>query len=136
MAEPHPIDISLVFIELGIVIIGLALLARLASRCAFSAMPLYLLAGLAFGNGGLLPLQFSKDFVHLGAEIGVILLLFLLGLEYSDEQLGTNLPSGLPAGLLDFILNFPPGLIAGFYWDGVRWRLYSWVALLIFHPPA
>ncbi len=110
---PAAIDISLVFIELGIVIIGLALLARLASRWAFSAIPLYLLAGLAFGNGGLLPLQFSEDFVHIGAEIGVILLLFLLGLEYSGEQLGANLRSGLPAGFLDLILNFPPGLVVG-----------------------
>ena len=53
-------DISLIFIELGAAIIGLALLTRLASRLGFSAIPLYLLAGLAFGNGGILPLQFSE----------------------------------------------------------------------------
>ena len=107
-------DISLVFIELGAAIIGLALLTRLASRLGFSAIPLYLLAGLAFGNGGILPLQFSEDFVHIGAEIGVILLLFMLGLEYSGEELGENLRSGFPAGIVDFLLNFPPGLILGF----------------------
>ncbi len=107
-------DISLIFIELGAAIIGLALLTRLASRLGFSAIPLYLLAGLAFGNGGILPLQFSEDFVHIGAEIGVILLLFMLGLEYSGEELGENLRSGFPAGIVDFLLNFPPGLILGF----------------------
>lgn len=107
-------DISLVFIELGAAIIGLALLTRLASRLGLSAIPFYLLAGLAFGNGGLLPIQFSEDFVHIGAEIGVILLLFMLGLEYSGEELGTNLRSGFPAGIVDFLLNFPPGLILGF----------------------
>ena len=106
-------DISLVFIELGIAIIGLAILTRLASRLGFSAIPLYLLAGLAFGNGGILPLQFSEEFVHIGAEIGVILLLFMLGLEYTGEELVANLKTGLPAGIIDFILNFPPGLIAG-----------------------
>jgi monovalent cation:H+ antiporter-2, CPA2 family len=106
-------DISLVFIELGVVVIGLALLARLASRWGFSAIPLYLLAGLAFGNGGLVPLQFSEDFVHVGAEIGVILLLFMLGLEYTGEELATNLRLGLPAGAVDLLLNFPPGVIAG-----------------------
>ena len=106
-------DISLVFIELGIAIIGLALLTRLASRWGFSANPLYLLAGLAFGNGGILPLQFSEEFVHIGAEIGVILLLFMLGLEYSGEELIANLKIGLPAGIIDFILNFPPGLLVG-----------------------
>ena len=106
-------DISLVFIELGIAIIGLAILTRLASRLGFSAIPLYLLAGLAFGNGGILPLQFSEEFVHIGAEIGVILLLFMLGLEYTGEELIANLKTGFPSGIIDFMLNFPPGLIAG-----------------------
>ena len=107
------IDISPVFIELGIAIIGLAILTRLASRLGFSAIPLYLLAGLAFGNGGILPLQFCEEFVHIGAEIGVILLLFMLGLEYTGEELIANLKTGFPAGIIDFVLNFPPGLVAG-----------------------
>lgn len=106
-------DISFIFIELGIAIIGLAILARLASRWGFSAIPLYLLAGLAFGNGGILPLQFSEEFVHIGAEIGVILLLFMLGLEYSGEELSANLKTGLPSGIIDLVLNFPPGFITG-----------------------
>jgi CPA2 family monovalent cation:H+ antiporter-2 len=108
-------DVSehLIFIELGAVILGLALLTRLAHRLGFSSIPLYLLAGLAFGNGGLLPLNFTEEFVHIGAEIGVILLLFMLGLEYTGEQLRDNLRSGLGAGIIDFLLNFPPGFIAG-----------------------
>jgi CPA2 family monovalent cation:H+ antiporter-2 len=106
-------DISLVFIELGVAIIGLALLTRLANKWGFSAIPLYLLAGLAFGNGGILPLQFSEDFVHIGAEIGVLLLLFMLGLEYSGEELSANLKTGFPSGIVDFLLNFPPGLVTG-----------------------
>jgi len=106
-------DISLVFIELGVAVVGLAILTRLANRLGFSAIPLYLLAGLAFGNGGLIPLQFSEEFVHVGAEIGVVLLLFMLGLEYTGEELAANLRSGLPAGLMDFALNFPPGLLVG-----------------------
>jgi CPA2 family monovalent cation:H+ antiporter-2 len=119
-------DISLVFIELGVAIIGLALLARLASRWGFSAIPLYLLAGLAFGNGGILPLQFSEEFVHIGAEIGVILLLFMLGLEYSGDELSANLKTGLPAGIVDLLLNFPPGLIAGL------WLGWSPLAAILF----
>jgi len=91
----------------------LAVLARLSSRWSVSAIPLYLLAGLAFGNGGMLPLNFSRDFIQVGAEIGVLLLLFMLGLEYSGEQLRQNLRAGAPAGLVDFLFNFPPGLIAG-----------------------
>ena len=106
-------DVSFVFIELGAVVVGLAVLARLASRFGFSAIPLYLLAGLALGNGGIFPLDLSKSFIQLGAEIGVLLLLFMLGLEYSGEELKDNLRRGFSAGVIDFVLNFPPGLIAG-----------------------
>jgi CPA2 family monovalent cation:H+ antiporter-2 len=108
-------DEAWAFVELGCAIVGLAVLARLASRFGVSAIPLYLLGGLAFGNGGLLPLRFTEDFVHASAEIGVILLLFMLGLEYTGEELRASLRAGLPSGVADWLLNFPPGLVAGLY---------------------
>ena len=111
---PHPPhDFALLFIELGLVTVGLGLLARLANRWGFSAIPLYLLAGLAFGDGGIAPLYLSKGFIEIGAEIGVLLLLFMLGLEYSGEELKHNLRGGILGGALDLLLNFPPGFIAG-----------------------
>src|SRR5205823_12805327 len=113
MALGHQ-DVSLVFIELGAAVVGLALLARIASRWGFSAIPLYLLAGLAFGTGGFAPLNLSKGFIELGAEIGVLLLLFMLGFEYTGEELKDNLRRGFPDDVVDFALNVPPGLIVGF----------------------
>jgi len=89
-------DLSHVLIELGLVVIGLAILARIASRWGFSAIPLYLLAGLAFGNGGLSPLKMSAGFIHIGAEIGVLLLLFMLGVEYTGRELVENLRGDSP----------------------------------------
>ncbi|MEO8050764.1 MAG: cation:proton antiporter [Acidobacteriota bacterium] len=109
-----PSDIALLFIELGLAILGLAVAARVSSRLGFSTIPLYLLAGLAFGKGGIAPLPLSQEFIHVGAEIGVLLLLFMLGLEYTGEQLKQQLQTGLPAGLVDLALNFPPGVIAGY----------------------
>src|SRR5262245_38399765 len=117
---------SAVFIELGAVIVGLAILARLANRLGFSAIPLYLLAGLAFGKGGLAPLNISQNFIAIGAEIGVLLLLFMLGLEYTGEDLKKNLRLGLGAGLADFLLNFLPGLAAGFL---LQWKPVAAVLL-------
>src|SRR5271170_1665937 len=102
------------FAEIGASVVVLSVLARFASRWGFSAIPLYLLIGLAFGNGGLLPLDLSQSFIGTGAEIGVLLLLFMLGLECNGDELMTDLRSGLPAGGLDFLLNFTPGLITGF----------------------
>jgi monovalent cation:H+ antiporter-2, CPA2 family len=119
-------DLSRVLIELGLVVIGLAFLARIASRLAFSAIPLYLLAGLAFGNGGLAPLDLSAGFVHIGAEIGVLLLLFMLGLEYSGGELAQNLRGGFPAAIVDLVLNFTPGLLAGLL---LRWKPLAAVLL-------
>ncbi|KOX00876.1 potassium transporter [Streptomyces sp. NRRL B-1140] len=101
-------------IELGAIILALGLLGRLAGRVGFSPIPLYLLAGLAFGQGGILPLRASEEFVATGAEIGVILLLLLLGLEYSASELVTTLKTQYPSGAVDFILNAVPGAAMAF----------------------
>ena len=82
-------------------------------------MPLYLVAGILIGDGGVVPIVPSRDFIQTGAEIGVILLLLLLGLEYSGEELVGALRTGVPAGSVDFALNFTPGLLVGIVlgWD-------------------
>jgi CPA2 family monovalent cation:H+ antiporter-2 len=106
-------EISMVFIELGLVVLALAFLARVANHFGFSAVPLYLLAGLAFGNGGLMPLKFGEDFVRIGAEVGVVLLLFMLGLEYTGEKLVATMRARYRTGIFDLIMNFTPGFLAG-----------------------
>ena len=112
-------EVALIFVELGAVFIGLAFLARLAHRLGISPIPLYLLAGLAFGKGGLLPLDVSEEFAAFGAEIGVVLLLFMLGLEYTAGELKASLRTGAPAGIVDLVLNFTPGWLLGVFlgWD-------------------
>ena len=117
---------SFLLIELGLVVAGLAILARVGSRWGFSAIPLYLLAGLAFGKGGLAPLKLSENFVHIGAEIGVLLLLFMLGLEYTGDELKKSLRLGAAAGVIDFVLNFTPGVAAGLVF---RWQPLAAVLL-------
>jgi monovalent cation:H+ antiporter-2, CPA2 family len=104
---------SEVLLELGAVLIGLAVLARISSRLGIPSIPLYLLAGLAFGEGGILPLVTTQEFVTIGAEIGLILLLFMLGLEYSSRELVDTLKTSSDAGIIDFVLNFFPGFAAG-----------------------
>jgi monovalent cation:H+ antiporter-2, CPA2 family len=123
---PEAHDVSRLFVEIGAATVLLAVVARVASRWGFSAIPLYLLAGLTLGNGGLFPLPLSRDFTRTGAEIGVLLLLFMLGLESSAEELKTNLRLGLPAGAMDFVLNFTPGLVAGLL---LRWTPLAAVLL-------
>ena len=99
-------------LELGAIILGLGMLAAVSLRASISPIPLYLLAGLAFGSGGIWPLAASDQFISTGAEIGVILLLFTLGLEYSADELVSSLRSQAPGGLIDLVLNAAPGVIA------------------------
>ncbi|BCB91763.1 hypothetical protein Psuf_090760 [Phytohabitans suffuscus] len=102
---------SLLLVEFGAVLLGLGLLGALAIRFQISPIPLYLLAGLAFGQGGLLPLGATEEFIATGAEIGVILLLFTLGLEYTAPELVGTLRTSAFGGLVDLVLNAAPGVL-------------------------
>ena len=101
------------FIEVGVIALLLAGLARVASHLGVSAVPLFLIAGLGVGTGGLVDISVSEEFVSLGAEIGVLLLLLALGLTYTSEELSVGLRSGAVPGLIDAVLNFTPGLLVG-----------------------
>lgn len=115
-----------VLLELGGVIVGLAVLARVAGRLGIPTIPLYLTAGLAFGKGGMLPLVTTEGFVEIGAEIGLILLLFMLGLEYTARELLTTVRVQASTAALDLVLNFSPGVIAGML---LGWSTIASVAL-------
>ncbi|GAB4513559.1 MAG: cation:proton antiporter [Anaerolineae bacterium] len=114
-----PVDTATIFIELGIIVFLLALLARFAVMVGFSPIPFYLVAGLIFGGSGVVPLGFPQQFVQIGAEIGVVLLLFMLGLAYTGEELTSSLRTGLPYGMLNLLFNFVPGLLFGL---GLGWE--------------
>ncbi|MGW4941147.1 cation:proton antiporter [Actinoplanes sp. NPDC004185] len=122
---------TILLIEVGALLFALGMLGRIGRRFGLSPIPLYLLAGLAFGHGGFLPLSASQEFIEVGAEIGVILLLVMLGLEYSASELVGNLRSAAPAGLVDAVLNALPGagfaFLLGWGWEaalvlaGITW---------------
>lgn len=101
-----------VLLEVGAVVLLLALAGRLAARIGISPIPLYLLAGLTVGDGGVIELVTARDFIETGAQIGVVLLLLMLGLEYSGRELVESLHSNRTAGLVDLGLNATPGVVA------------------------
>lgn len=104
-------ETALSLIQLGAVFFGLGVLGRIAARIGLSPIPLYLLGGLVFGTGGLIELRHVDEFIHLASEIGVVLLLLLLGLEYSAAELVTGMRKSWAAGLLDIALNATPGVV-------------------------
>lgn len=113
---------ALTLVELGAVFLGLGLLGRMAAKFGMSPVPLYLLGGLLFGTGGLINLGNIGEFGEIASEIGVILLLLMLGLEYTARELVTGLKSSWFAGIVDLVLNFVPGaglaLIMGWGFTG------------------
>lgn len=99
--------------EIGGALLLLGLVAMVANKLKFSVVPLYLLIGLALGDGGLIPLSLSEEFLNTGAQIGAIMLLLLLGLEYSAYDLAKAFQKRKSAGLIDFLANATPGFVIG-----------------------
>ncbi|BCM93783.1 K(+)/H(+) antiporter subunit KhtU [Abditibacteriota bacterium] len=105
--------VAALFIELGAVVLGLSALARLALKIGLTPIPFYLIAGVFFGTGGVHPLLRSNEYIGTSSEIGVVLLLFVLGLEYNGAELSEGLKRGFKSGVLDMALNFVPGFVFG-----------------------
>jgi CPA2 family monovalent cation:H+ antiporter-2 len=105
------IDIAL--IELGVIMLTLAVLGRGAARFGLPTIPLFLVAGLFFSNGGIVPVTEAGPFIEIGASLGVIFLLFMLGLEYTPEELNQSMRTNARAGFIDAVFNATPGVIAG-----------------------
>jgi CPA2 family monovalent cation:H+ antiporter-2 len=134
---------ALVLIEIGALILGIGLLSRLASWWGISPIPFILLGGLAFGEGGLIPFTQGGEFIEIGAEIGVILLLLMLGLEYTAQELVGNLKGSRTAGLIDMVLNALPGAlialllgwgpVAAVAMAGITWVSSSGVTAKVLH---
>ncbi|MFJ6001872.1 cation:proton antiporter [Arthrobacter sp. NPDC092385] len=102
---------ALTLIELGAILLFLGILGRLAGRIGLSPIPLYLIGGLFFGQGGFIELDGVIEFSEVASEIGVVLLLLMLGLEYTAKELVTGLRQSWLAGIVDFVLNFTPGAL-------------------------
>jgi CPA2 family monovalent cation:H+ antiporter-2 len=115
-------EIGVFLAELGLLLLILGALSAIAERLRISPIPLFLLAGLLFGQGGLAQDGPAAEFVTATAEIGVLLLLLLLGLEFSTAEFSASMRRHAPSGLVDLALNAPPGFIAGLLL-GYDWRV-------------
>jgi CPA2 family monovalent cation:H+ antiporter-2 len=102
---------TLLLIEVGAMLLFMGVLGRIANKLGQSAIPLYMSLGLLFGSGSVFPLDASSEFLKTGSEIGVILLLLVLGLEYSPTELVRSLRKSGRSGVLDALLNATPGAI-------------------------
>jgi CPA2 family monovalent cation:H+ antiporter-2 len=98
--------------------ITLALLGALglvASRVGLSAIPAYLLAGLLLGphEPKALSIVQPSEVTDFVAEIGLVFLLFFLGLEFTVGRIARSRRHAVVGGAVDLLLNGALGLLVG-----------------------
>jgi monovalent cation:H+ antiporter-2, CPA2 family len=86
-----------------------------ASRVGLSAIPAYLLAGLLLGPNEpkVLALIRPSEVTDFVAEVGIVFLLFFLGLEFTLGRLARSHRHVLVGGAIDLIVNGAIGLVVG-----------------------
>ncbi|MGZ0745950.1 cation:proton antiporter [Haloparvum sp. AD34] len=103
----------------GLFLTLLAVGGLLANRIGQSVIPAYIVVGILIGPhapsvaGVSLTLVESTEFVRLLAELGVVLLLFFVGLELSLSSLVRKRTQFARAGLIDVCVSFPLGIVVG-----------------------
>ncbi|MDS0280503.1 cation:proton antiporter [Haloarcula onubensis] len=107
-------------LELGIAVAAIALAGAVAGRLGLSVIPAYIVAGVLVGParplaslGIPLPVVAYGEVVQLLAELGIVFLLFFLGLEFSVDQLLRDRRKITSVGLIDFAVNFGIGAAIG-----------------------
>jgi len=107
-------------LEVGIALTAVALAGALANRVGLSVIPAYIVVGILVGPnppssvlGVSLNLVSDSEFIQVLAELGIVFLLFFLGLEFSVDQLLRDRGRISAAGGVDFAINFGLGAAIG-----------------------
>ncbi|MFH1774145.1 MAG: cation:proton antiporter [Methanobacteriota archaeon] len=99
-------------LEVGIAFLVVAAGGYVAHNARLSVIPAYIVVGMLVGPYGLGIVK-SSELISFMAEVGVILLLLFLGLEFSLKRLVESRKNLLIAGSIDLVINFSTGLILG-----------------------
>ncbi|KAB1192843.1 cation:proton antiporter [Haloferax sp. MBLA0076] len=104
-------------LEFGYLFVVLAVTGAVALRLGLSVIPLYVVGGVVVGPyvAGRFGLPYVADgeVVTLLAELGIVLLLFFLGLEFSLDRLRAARSNIGRAGAIDLVVNLPLGVVIG-----------------------
>ncbi len=106
-------------LELGLIALGLYLAAWVSKRLGLATIVGYIVLGLAFGPGSLVPIYTPSETVHLFGELGLILLLFFMGLEFSPARFAEGGRAIVVAGTIDlvnFAVGFGAAMLLGYGW--------------------
>lgn len=133
----------IVILEIGIAVLLVASVGLLANRLRFSVIPFFIIIGMLLGNKeypafitdmlttlnnpeftngfnkvwSFFTFSESKPFIEFMGRLGVLFLLFYLGLEFSVGRLIKSGKSIVTGGTLYVILNFLSGILIGWLMD-------------------
>ena len=106
--------------EVGLALVLIAAAGLLSAKLRFSVVPFYILIGMAVGPHAMkiwhLDFRFieSQPFIEFMGRIGILFLLFYLGLEFSVGRLIKSGKSIAVGGSIYIGINFTLGLVFGF----------------------
>ncbi|WP_041706802.1 cation:proton antiporter [Ruminiclostridium cellulolyticum] len=112
---------NLIF-EIGLAVALIAIVGLISKKLRFSVIPFYILIGMAVGphapHFGIFDLRFieSSTFIEFMGRLGMLFLLFSLGMEFSVSRFVKSGKSILTGGLCYIAINFFTGLMIG--WIG------------------
>ena len=113
-------------LEVGVMFAAIATVGWIADRLGQSVIPFYIVVGMIASEFvlGRLPLAGGElyitetEFIELGAELGIVFLLFFLGLEFNLDRLLARRRQISAAGTIDALVNFPVGFALGWLFFG------------------
>ncbi|HLR03669.1 MAG TPA: cation:proton antiporter [Virgibacillus sp.] len=104
-----------VLLDAGLVLIGIFILGFIALKTILPNIILYILFGVALA--GVLD---HNVILHFSSEVAIVLLFFMLGLEFSTERLGDIAKKIWTTGILDIILSLVMTMVIAFSF-GMDW---------------
>ncbi|MDN8588491.1 cation/H(+) antiporter [Chryseobacterium mucoviscidosis] len=114
---------DMLIFEVGIAVALITLTGLISARLRFSVIPFYILIGMAVGPHapqiGIVDLRFieSSSFIEFMGRLGILFLLFYLGLEFSVSRLLKSGKAILTGGMFYVGLNFASGLLLGWFME-------------------
>ena len=113
-SAPRPKAHLLEFSDLALVLVTLVAASVLAGRLRLSAIPVFIVAGILLGPSPGFPTVIEASAgTDLLARLGIVLLLFFLGLEFSLDRILAARRLVLVGGAIDLALNGGLGLAVG-----------------------
>ncbi|TQS75974.1 cation:proton antiporter [Ornithinibacillus gellani] len=95
-----------ILLDAGLVLLGVFVLGYMALKTKFPNVILYILFGIAIGR-----LFTDNVILYLASEVAIVLLFFILGLEFNTKRLGNIAKKIWSAGLLDVFLSLGVSMV-------------------------